>query len=93
MVDILTNAGYIDVEKLKGLLATIVSRHQTFSMTVTHALTDVNSGKQFAIPNFPTNCIIKEIRVRSNFTSGQQNWRVAFVDNTNSSGRYKHNNV
>lgn len=52
-----------------------------FSVTVSHALRDSDEGKEFIIPNFPTNCIIKEIRIRSNFTSGQQNWRVAFVDN------------
>jgi hypothetical protein len=83
MVEILTNIGYISTDKLKELLATIVSRPQTFSTTVTHAMTDVSSGKAFSIPNFPTSCIIKEIRVRSNFISGQQNWRVAFVNNAN----------
>lgn len=83
MVEILTNTGYISIDKLEQLLSAIVSRHQTFSTTVTHAMTDVNSGKAFSIPNFPTSCIIKEIRVRSNFISGQQNWRVAFVNSTN----------
>lgn len=83
MVEILTNIGYISIDKMQQLLATIVSRPQTFSTTVTHAMTDVNSGKAFSIPNFPTSCIIKEIRVRSNFISGQQNWRVSFVNNAN----------
>ncbi len=83
MVEILTNIGYIGMDKMQQLLSAIVSRPQTFSTTVTHAMTDVNSGKAFSIPNFPTSCIIKEIRVRSNFISGQQNWRVAFVNNAN----------
>lgn len=83
MVEILTNIGYIGIDKFQQLLSAIVSRPQTFSTTVTHAMTDVNSGKTFSIPNFPTSCIIKEIRIRSNFISGQQNWRVAFVNNAN----------
>lgn len=83
MVEILTNIGYMSTDKLQQLLSAIVSRPQTFSTTVTHAMTDVNSGKAFFIPNFPTSCIIKEIRVRSNFISGQQIWRVAFVNNAN----------
>lgn len=83
MVEILTNQGYISMDKLEQLLSAIVSRPQTFGTTVQHAMTDVNSGKTFSIPNFPKSCIIKEIRIRSNFISGQQTWRVAFVNNTN----------
>lgn len=88
MVNILTNVGYISMNRLKtwlGLdrLITVSSKPQSFSQAVTYALTDVNSGKTFAIPKFPESCIIKEIRVRSNFISGQQVWRVAFVDNAN----------
>jgi hypothetical protein len=85
MVNILTNIGYITTDKLKELLAiSIGSKSQTFSTIVAHALTDANNGKVFTMPNFPANnCTIKEIRVRSNFVAGQQNWRVAFVNNTN----------
>ena len=84
MVNILTNVGYISIDKLKELLSTaIISKPQTFTQTITHALTDANTGKTFAIPNFPTSCIIKEIRTRSNFIAGLQNWRVAFVNNAN----------
>lgn len=84
MVNIMTNIGYISIDKLKELLVTtIISKSRTFSTVVTHVLTDANNGKTFAMPNFPTSCIIKEIRIRSNFVSGQQDWRVAFVNNTN----------
>ncbi len=60
----------------------ILNNHmQLFSTTVIHTLADSDNGIEFTIPNFPRFCIIKEIRIRSNFTAGQQNWRVAFVDN------------
>ena len=62
MVDILTNIGYVSTDK--QLLSAIVSRPQTFSTTVTHALADVNTGKQFSIPNFPTSCIILSLDSR-----------------------------
>lgn len=88
MVNILTNIGYVSMDRLKtwlGLdrLITVYSKPQTFATNVTHALADVNDGKAFVIPNFPASCIVKEIRVRSNFISGQQVWRIAFVDNAN----------
>lgn len=70
------------ISKLPNVSTKIYDNMQIFSVTILHVLTDSDDGKEFIIPNFPTNCIIKEIRVRSNFTSGQQNWRVAFVDNT-----------
>lgn len=83
MVEILTNIGYINVEKLKEWLATtIVFKPITFSTGV-NAIADTNDGKVFTLSNFPESCIIKEIRVRSNFISGQQIWRVAFVNNAN----------
>ncbi len=61
----------------------ILNNHvmQLFSTTIIHNLSDSDNGIEFIIPAFPRFCIIKEIRVRSNFTAGQQNWRVAFVDN------------
>lgn len=61
----------------------IYDNMKIFSVTILHGLRDSDEGKEFTIPDFPKNCIIKEIRIRSNFTSGQQNWRVAFVDNKN----------
>lgn len=67
---------------LSGCISNIINnKMKIFSVSIIHRLTDSDDGKEFIIPNFPTDCIIKEIRVRSGFTSGQQNWRVAFVDN------------
>ena len=37
-----------------------------FSTTIIHSLSDADSGKSFVIPNFLINCIINEIRIRSN---------------------------
>lgn len=71
------------ISKLPNVSTKIYDNMQIFSVTILHDLKDSDEGKEFIIPNFPTNCVIKEIRVRSNFTSGQQNWRVAFVDNNN----------
>lgn len=83
-VNILTNVGYISIDKLRTLLVTaIISESRAFSVVVTHLLTDANNGKTFVIPNFPTSCIIKEIRIRSNFVSGKQDLKVAFINNTN----------
>lgn len=69
------------ISKLPNVSTKIYDNMQIFSVTILHDLKDSDEGKEFIIPNFPTNCVIKEIRVRSNFTSGQQNWRVAFIDN------------
>lgn len=75
-----------DMSNTLNLSGTIQTGKQTFSVTIEHTLSDSDNGKAFVIPNFPTNCIIKEIRVRSNFTAEQQNWRVAFVDKSNGIG-------
>ncbi len=84
MVKILTNTGYIDVEKLEEMLSTaVISKPRTYNGNITYALTDANNGKTFSISTFPTSCTIREIRIRSNFVAGQQTWRVAFVNNAN----------
>lgn len=56
---------------------------KTFNILITHRLSDSNNGKSFVIPGFPTDCIIKEIRVRANYISGQRRtWRV-FIEDQN----------
>ncbi len=71
------------ISKLPNIYTKIYDNMQIFSINLSHTLRDSDNGKEFIIPNFSKNCIIKEIRVRSNFTSGHQNWRVAFIDNKN----------
>lgn len=84
MANILTNIGYVGMERIEAMLATpVISKSLIYNTTVSHALTDANNGKTFSIANFRTSCTIKEIRVRSNFIAGQQTWRVAFVNNAN----------
>lgn len=77
-MEILTNTGYIKEEQLLQTLGI-----QTFSTNVTHALTDSNNGKSFTISNFPSNCTIREIRVRSNLIAGQRRTWTVYIDNTN----------
>jgi len=69
------------ISKLPNVSTNIYDNMQIFSVNILHTIRDSDDGKEFIIPNFPKNCIIKEIRIRSGFISGQQNWRVAFVDN------------
>ena len=78
MSKILTDVGYIEEDKIMERLGSYTL--QTFSTTVAHALTDANNGKSFVIPNFPTNCEIREIRVRSNLISGQRRTWTVYVD-------------
>ncbi len=78
MSEILTNVGYVKEEQFMQTLGV-----QTFAVTAAHALTDANNGKAFVIPNFPTNCTIREIRVRSNYMSGQRRTWTVYVDNSN----------
>lgn len=54
-----------------------------FNVTVTHSPLDSDYGKSFVIPNFLTNCIIKEIRVRANYISGQRRIWTVFIDDPN----------
>ncbi len=62
MVKILTNTGYIDVEKLEEMLSTaVISKPRTYNGNITYALTDANNGKTFSISTFPTSCTIREI--------------------------------
>ncbi len=76
-MEILTNTGYIKEEQLLQTLGI-----QTFSITVSHVLTDSNNGKSFVISNFPSNCTIREIRVRSNLIAGQRRTWTVYVDNS-----------
>lgn len=78
MSEILTNVGYVKEEQLMQTLGV-----QAFTVTVTHALTDANNGKAFVIPNFPTNCTIREIRIRSNLIAGQRRTWTVYIDNAN----------
>lgn len=78
MVEILTNVGYMKQEQLIQAVGI-----QTFSATVTHSLADSNNGKSFVISNFPTNCTIREIRVKSNLIAGQRRTWTVFVNNPN----------
>lgn len=78
MVEMLTNVGYMKEEQLIQAV-----RIQTFSATVAHSLNDANNGKSFVISNFPTNCTIRDIRVRSNLIAGQRRTWTVYVDNTN----------
>lgn len=80
MTKILTDTGYITMDKLETMLSITP---KTFSTSIVHALTDANNGKAFSIANFPINCIIKEIRTRSNFVAGLQIWRIGFIANVN----------
>lgn len=57
-----------------------------FSISVTHSPSDSDLGKSFVISNFLANCIIKEIRVKANYTSGQRRIWTVFIDNTNGIG-------
>jgi hypothetical protein len=54
-----------------------------FSKTVVHSTSDSDHGKSFVIPNFLTNCIIKEIRVKANYSSGQRSIWTVFIDDPN----------
>lgn len=81
MVEILTNIGYIEEEKLMKILG--AQTLETFGVTMVHTLTDSNNGKSFVIPNFPTNCTIREIKVRSNLIAGQRRTWTVYIDNTN----------
>lgn len=69
---ILTNVGFIGIETLKNWLGLNKQNVQTFKLSLTHSQPDADNGKQFSIPNFPSNSIIREIRLRSNFTAGLQ---------------------
>lgn len=55
---------------------------QSFSTNEAHLTTDQDAGKAFTIGSFPTHAQIKKIRVRADFTSGQQsNTGTALVNN------------
>jgi hypothetical protein len=45
---------------------------ESFSTDVAHATTDADAGKAFTIASFPTHAQIKKIRIRADFTAGQQ---------------------
>lgn len=75
-MEVLTNVGYVQEEQLMQVLGI-----QTFSVTVSHLLTDANNGKSFTIPNFPANCTIGEMRIRSNLIAGQRRTWTVYVDN------------
>ena len=77
-MEVLTNVGYVQEEQLMQILGI-----QTFSVSVPHLLTDANNGKSFVIPNFPANCTIREMRIRSNLIAGQRRTWTVYVDNTN----------
>lgn len=70
--NILTNTGYISIDTLKNWLGIGKPILQTFKISLIHNASDADTGKQFSISNFPTNCVIREIRLRSNFTAGLQ---------------------
>lgn len=63
-----------------------ITNLKTFNISIVHRLTDSNSGKSFVIPNFSTNCLIKEIRVRANYTSGQRRIWTVFINEQNGIG-------
>lgn len=77
-MEVLTSVGYVQEEQLMQVLGL-----QTFSATVPHLLTDANNGKSFTIPNFPANCTIREMRIRSNLIAGQRRTWTVYVDNAN----------
>jgi hypothetical protein len=45
---------------------------ESFSSSPAHLTTDQDAGKAFTISSFPTHAQIKKIRVRADFTAGQQ---------------------
>lgn len=76
LVGILSNIG-IDTNILSAQPSNI------FSLTVTHSPSDSDYGKSFVIQNFLPSCIIKEIRVKANYTSGQRRTWTVFIDDPN----------
>jgi hypothetical protein len=45
---------------------------ESFSADVAHATTDADAGKAFTVASFPTHAQIKKIRIRADWTAGQQ---------------------
>jgi hypothetical protein len=54
-----------------------------FSTTIIHSLSDSDNGKSFVISNFPINCIIDKIMIRSNYVADNKRIWSVFVNNTN----------
>ena len=58
------------VSDLTGAGTTITA--ESFSSAVAHLTTDADAGKSFTIPSFPDHAQITAIRVRADWTAGQQ---------------------
>ena len=55
---------------------------ESFSTSPAHLTTDQDAGKAFTIASFPTHAQVKKIRIRADFTAGQQsNTGTALVNN------------
>lgn len=60
-----------------------VITEEDFNVSVSHATTDEDAGKAFTIASFPTHGIIKMIKIRANYNSGQDStWTGVVNDGT-----------
>ncbi len=72
---------YLRGDQTWAVISTLVITEEEFTSNISHLTTDASVGKAFTIANFPTYGIIKKLKVRADFTSGQQTAGSALVNN------------